>query len=255
MLNTATGGAWTAQTRPNPAARLRLFCFPYAGGGASLFREWADEVPGNVDVCPVQLPGRERRMAEDPFTRMEPLREALAEGLRPLLDLPFAFFGHSMGALIAFEVARELRRSGGPQPTRLFASGCRAPHLPEIQPPTHHLPEAAFLEEIRRMGGMPRELLDAPELLELLLPVLRADMELCETYEHAPGPTLECPVTVFGGQEDPEVPAGDLDSWSELTTGECRVQLFPGDHFFLQTGAPVFLRTLRQELAGVLRSL
>ena len=254
MMFKTESGPWINYRRPNPAARLRLFCFPYAGGGASLYRPWADELPANVEVCPVQLPGRERRLSEPAYSRLDPLVEVLAEELHPLLDLPFAFFGHSMGALIAFELARELRRTGRPQPVHLFVSGRRAPHIPESGRPTHLLPDSEFLEEIRRMNGTPPELLESPEVVALLLPILRTDLALCETYVHYPERPLDCPVSVFGGYDDPEAPHEDLPPWREATTRECRVHMFPGDHFFLHAESAAFVRCLSEDLADALQS-
>jgi medium-chain acyl-[acyl-carrier-protein] hydrolase len=241
---------WLACVQPRPRAAVRLFCFPHAGGGASLFRGWADGLPDTVEVCPVQLPGREARFREPAFTRLRPLTEALAGALRPHLDRPFAFFGHSMGALVAFELARRLSRDGGPQPVRLFVSGCAAPTVRRDGRPLHGLPGSAFRKELRRLQGTPAAVLDNDELMRLLLPTLRADFALCETYAFAPGPHLTCAIGAWGGLGDDTVSCRDLAPWRQQTTGRFRLRLLPGDHFFLQTARRLLLRALGRDLVG-----
>jgi medium-chain acyl-[acyl-carrier-protein] hydrolase len=240
---------WLACARPRPRAAIRLFCFPYAGGGASVFRGWANGLPGSVEVCPVQIPGRETRFREPAFTRLRPLIEALAESLRPHLDRPFALFGHSLGALVAFELTRHLQREGAPEPAHLFVAGCGAPRARGQEPFLHTLPAAEFWKELRRLGGTPAEVLDNEELMELLLPTLRADFALAETYTYVDGPPLTCPVCALGGLDE-EVDRRDLGAWRELTTGPFRLRMLPGDHFFIQTARPLLLRALARELLG-----
>src|SRR5262249_44475104 len=225
---------WLAYVSPRPQAPVRLFCFPYAGGGASVYRGWADGLAGAAEVCPVQLPGRENRFREPVFTRLPPLIEALAEALRPFLDRPFAFFGHSLGALVAFELARRLRRDQGAEPVRLFVSACGAPQTRarrggEIPP----RPAGEFWHEGGRLNGTPTGVLDDGELRELLLPTLRADFAVGETYRYAGGPPLTCPVCALGGLGDETVDRRDLDAWRVRTAGPFRRRLLPGDHFFL----------------------
>jgi medium-chain acyl-[acyl-carrier-protein] hydrolase len=157
----------------------------------------------------------------------------LEEELRPYLDMPFAFFGHSMGALIAFELARKLRRSRGPAPLRLFLSGRRAPHLPPSRRPIHHLPEAEFRQEVRLLEGTPEEVLSNEELMQILLPVLRADFAVCETYVYSAEEPLDMPLSVFGSTNDPEVNREELEAWRSQTTGSMTLRIFEGNHFFL----------------------
>lgn len=199
-------------------------------------------------MCPVQLPGRGSRLSEPLFKRIEPLVEAAAEALLPYMEGPFAFFGHSMGAIISFELAHLLRREHKPQPSHLFLSGRPAPHLIKEEPPTHDLPEPEFIEELRRLKGTPREVLEHPELMSMISPILRADFEICQTYEHLPSPPLECPITVFGGLQDQDVSREQLEGWRDYTSASFAVRMFPGDHFFLQSSAPVMLRMIAQEL-------
>lgn len=172
-MNSSTTGKWISRPRPNPRARLRLFCIAHAGGGASAFRGWADALPPEVEVCLVQLPGRENRLMEKPFDRLDPLVAALTDAVRPWLDLPWALFGHSNGALIGFELARLLRERGLPGPRHLFASGRRAPDVPPQSRLTGHLPDDEFLADLGELGGLPRELLENREIMQMLLPLLR----------------------------------------------------------------------------------
>jgi medium-chain acyl-[acyl-carrier-protein] hydrolase len=241
-------GGWLANPAPNAQAKLRLFCFPYAGGAAGIYRNWAANLPSAVEVCPVHLPGRGKRMRERAFTQVQALVEEIAPALWPATDQPFAFFGHSMGALISFELARHLRREGVAGPAHLFISGRRAPQIPNLDAPTFDLPEAEFLVTLRDLKGTPPEALEHPELMQLMLPLLRADFELCETYAYTPAPPLDCPITVYGGLQDGGVTRTYLEAWSQHTTAAFTLRMMPGDHFYLNTAQPLLLRTLSQEL-------
>ena len=243
---------WITRPRPAPRARLRLFCIAHAGGGASSFRGWADALPAEIEVCPVQLPGRENRVAERPFDRLEPLVEALADVFDSFLTLPFALFGHSNGALIGFELARTLRARGRPGPVHLFASGRRAPDLPSDRQPTHQLDDEAFLADLQELGGLPAVVLEHPELLALLLPVMRADVAIHETYVYREQAPLECPITAYGGLTDPKVSREQLQGWENHTRGPFVMRMFPGGHFYLQDERAAFLRTFSGDLHGVL---
>jgi len=250
MTSTLAATPWLALPKPNPRADMRLFCFPYAGGGVHTFRAWADNLPKSVEVCPVQLPGRGARMMEAPFTQMGPLVQTAAEALLPHLDKPFAFFGHSMGALVSFELARQLRKQNSPEPSRLFVSGCFAPNIPDPYP-LHDLPDSEFLEGLRRLNGMPQEALENAELIHLLLPTLRADCTVTETYTYTDRPPLNCPISAFGGLQDHLLSRDDLDGWRQQTTASFSLRMFPGDHFFLQTAQPLLLQILSRELQGL----
>ena len=250
MTVTSALDSWITCRKPRPQAHLRLFCFPYAGGGVSIFRAWSDSLPADVEVCPVQLPGRGTRLMEPPFTRLSPLIQALAQALFPLMDKPFAFFGHSLGALVSFELARQLRREYAVQPVRLFISADRAPQIPNRDPAIHSLPEGEFLVELRRLNGTPREVLEDEELRQIMLPLLRADFAVYETYGYSTEPPLNCPISAFGGSQDHRVSRSDLEAWREQTSVSFSLRMFPGDHFFLNTTQPVLLRVLSQELRG-----
>ena len=231
----------------NPS--MRLFCLPYAGGGASVYRSWQEAFPAGIEVCGVQLPGREGRVNEAPVTTLAALVPALSDALREWLDRPFALFGHSMGALIAFELARHLQMSGGPVPAVLFASAHHAPHLPRGTARLATLPDPALMEQVRAMGGTPQELLDNRELLELILPVLRADFSMCESYAYQDGPRLALPIEVFGGLDDRTVTHGELTPWSAHTGSRFRIRMLPGNHFFIHAARPLLLRYVAEGLA------
>jgi len=236
--------------KPNPQARLRLFCFPYAGAGASIFRTWSGGLPADVELCPVQYPGRGTRLTETPFTRLAPLVDALAQALRPLLDMPFAFFGHSLGALVGFELARQLRKQSGVQPVRLFVSADRAPQLPSRHRPIHALPVPDFMAELRRLNGTPSKVLEEAELMEIMLPILRADIAVHETYEYSIEPPLGCIISSFGGLEDHRVTRDELEAWRGQTSESFSLRMFAGDHFFVNAAQPLLLQVLSQELRG-----
>jgi medium-chain acyl-[acyl-carrier-protein] hydrolase len=240
--------SWIAGRKPNPRARLRLFCFPYAGGAASVFREWSDGLPADVEVCPIQLPGRGTRLTEPPYSRLSLLVEALIEALLPLLDKPFALFGHSLGSLVSFELARQIWANHQVRPVRLFVSAGPAPQIPRRNSPIHDLPEREFMAELRRLNGIPAELLSNKELMDVVLPSLRADFELFESYRYLSGPPLNCPISTFGGLNDDRVNHDDLEAWRDQTAVSFTIRMFPGDHFFLKSTQPLLLRALSQEL-------
>lgn len=230
---------------------LRLFCFPYAGGTADLYRSWQRWFSPEIDLCLVHLPGRGRRMPEKPFTRIEALVSALAPAMAPEIQVPYALYGHSMGAAISFELARELVCLHSTGPEHLFVSGRRAPQWPNTDPPTYHLPHDEFIAELKRLKGTPEEVLAHPELMELFLGVLRADFEMVDTYEFQPGSLLSCPITVYGGLSDEHVPAESCRAWSEQTSGVCRTRMVQGDHFFVRNPKPDFVNAFRQDVLSV----
>lgn len=234
-----------------PAAR-RLFCFPYAGGGAGIFRGWRTRLPDDVELCPVQYPGRENRLRETPHRSIHTLAAEVVRMLPPLLDLPFAFFGHSMGALVAFEAARELRRRGFPRPFHLVVSGAAAPHLPR-EGASHLLDDEGLVEEVRRMNGTPEGVFEHPELMRILLPLIRADLAACETYAHHDEAPLECSITALAGAADELVRPERMEEWGAHTRGAFELEVVPGDHFFIDRHPAPLLSTLRHTLTGSLR--
>lgn len=194
------------------------------------------------------LPGRESRLRERAYTRMEPIVDALAREIVPFLDRPFAFFGHSMGGSIAFDLARRLRSELGIEPDHLFISARRAPHFPEQTPEIHNLPEPEFIAELAKMNGTPREVLEHAELMEILIPLLRADFEVSHTYRYVPGDPLSCPLTVFGGKDDDTATREQLEGWGLYTTGAFRVHIIDGDHFFINQQAAALLPIISHAL-------
>ena len=248
MNTTQRFDSWVTCPKPNPEASLRLFCFPYAGGSSLIFRTWVNSLPRSVEVCPVELPGRGTQMKLPLFTRMEPLVKAIAPILLPYLDKPFAFFGHSMGGLLSFELARQLRTEYSISPVHLFVSGRRAPQMPSPKPPIHALPETQFKEELQRLNGTPSSVLQNNELMQLLIPILRADFAVLETYIYKNEPPLECSITAFGGLQDQEVSVEELEGWREQSKGSYKLQMFPGDHFFIQSSQALLLQMLAKHL-------
>lgn len=246
----ATHSAWLVRPDPKPQARLRLLCVPYAGVGASVFRPWPALLPPEVELVAIELPGRGTRLREAPYAELAPLVEALLDAVAPVLDRPWAVFGHSMGALVAFALVRALRWQGRDQPVHLFVSARRAPRLPDRFPPLGDLPDAEFVAEIqRRFDGIPPMVLREPDLLRLLLPTLRADVALLEHYVYREEPPLALPITALGGREDDQVDSAELEAWREQTQGAFSVQTFPGDHFFVQTARTALVAALVTGLA------
>ncbi len=250
MPDTLSLGPWVYWYKRNPQACLRLFCFPYAGAGASLFRTWAEAL-SSIEVCPVQLPGRENRITQTSFIHWLPLVETLARALGPYFDIPFAFFGHSMGALLSFELARQLRARGLVEPIHLFVSGHRAPQLPNTTPRLRHLSKPELVRELRRLRGTPEAVLQSAELLDLLLPTLRSDFAICERYVYHPELPLDLPISAFAGIEDRLASPDDLAGWREQTRRSFKLRSYPGDHFFLHTSAcTALLKAIAEDLAN-----
>jgi len=243
---------WFQVPRPVDAPRLRLFCFSYAGGNASTYRDWHRLLPADVEVCSVQLPGRGSRFKERAHTTLNSLLDALQTAIQPYVGVPYAFFGHSMGAQVAFELARRLRDSGARQPACLIVSGRRGPQRPPRNKPIHTLPESQFRDEIRRLNGTPEEALNNPELMDLVSPILRADCQVVETWEYRPSEPIDVPVLALGGVKDKQVSLDDLEDWRSVTKGPFSLELFSGDHFFINQVTESLLNTVSQALNCVL---
>ena len=241
--------------RPAPRARpaLRLFCFPYAGAGASAFREWDRGLPTELEVAAIRLPGRESRFLEEPYESLEPMIEALIEVLALHRDAPFAFFGHSLGALVAYELTCALHDRGAPLPVHLFASGRVAPHLKDPDGDVHKMTDAQLVQELRERGQTPEEVLESEELLEMLLPAVRADFAVAELYRPRSRPPLPLPLTAFGGTADTDVPEFTVRAWADHTSAAFTSRMFPGGHFFLDEHREPLLRAIGEALAPALR--
>lgn len=226
---------------------MRLFCIPYAGGGPSVFRTWSQHLPVDVEVCAVHLPGREIRVNEPAIGNLLYLVRELSDALEPYLDLPYALFGHSIGGLVSFELVRELRRRHGVEPFHLFISGCPSPQLRNTDP-MYDLPEVEFLARLQQLNGTPPEVMSHPELMMLMVPTLRADFSLRDTYRYGVEPPLTCPISAFGGMQDEEVGYEQLEGWREHTTARFHVCLFQGNHFFLRTAQTAVLEAVTASL-------
>jgi medium-chain acyl-[acyl-carrier-protein] hydrolase len=213
-----------------------------------IYREWPTRLPANVEVNIVQLPGRWPRLSENAFTDYASLVRALKPNLLTYQDKPIAFFGHSMGAIISFELARSLRREDSIEPVHLFASGSPAPQFGGLKPRTYDLPDPEFIEELRRLNGTPKDVLENEELMHLMIPNLRADFQVCQTYKYVSEPPFRCPISVFGGLEDREVTRERLEALREETTGAFSVRILAGDHFFLHAATTPFLQAISNDL-------
>ncbi len=227
------------------AARVRtgalpLLCFPHAGGGPSAFKDWGAQLPPSVAVVPMRVPRREN---------MDELVAALADSVQPYFDEPFAFFGHSMGAIVAFELARLLRRRKQPLPRILIASGARAPQFRRGHVPPPEPTEEEFVEALRRLEGTPTEVLDNPNLLRVVLPALRYDASVYRRYVYQEDAPLSCTIRAYGGSTDPNVTRKHLEGWAEQTSAGFAMRLFPGGHFYLQSDRHEFLTSLAADLA------
>jgi medium-chain acyl-[acyl-carrier-protein] hydrolase len=242
-------GPWFP-VRPDPAAAVRLYCFPFAGGGVPAFQAWRELLPAAIDCVPVRLPGRETRLREPAATRVEPLVEALTEVAAEALEPPYALYGHSMGALVAFELARSLRRAGHEPPLGLIVSGRPAPHVPMPGRSIHSVSDDELIRELRALGGLPDVFAANPALLAFFLPLLRADLAVNEAYEHRPEPPLDIPLTALAGAADPRVRAGDVSAWGRHTTGDYRFQVLVGGHFFPFDDPAPTLRVIASRIDG-----
>jgi medium-chain acyl-[acyl-carrier-protein] hydrolase len=248
VTNNSNCSSWFEGIGRNPRARYRLFCFPHVGGSARSFRGWAN-VLHELEVCPVQLPGREKRWREKPFSHVLPLAQAIADVLPD--DKPFAFLGHSMGALLSFELAKELRRRGR-QPVHLFLSALPAPELLSWpDPPLHTLPDDTFVNELKRLNGIPDSVLEDASLMQMWLPTLRADYSVAETYVYSPEPPLDCPISTFAGEQDSIATRERVQKWSNHTSASFSLATFPGGHFFLYDVAPRVSKQILQALGSV----
>jgi len=228
--------------------RLKLFCLPYAGGSAVIYNDWKSELSPEITVVPVEIPGRGKRRRELPLTHIGMIVDTLLNELQAELDAPCAFFGHSMGAVVAYEICRTLAKRGAASPRRLIVAGRRAPHLTPIHPPLHSLPHDELIAELYRLNGTPSEILKDAGVLELVIPILRADCQAAETYSPEIFPLLDCPISTFGGVADRDVTSDALAAWRDLTHGPFKARMFPGDHFFIHSARDWVINAVRLDL-------
>lgn len=240
--------SWIITPKPVHNAKVKLICLPFAGGSSANFRDWPSLLPASVELSAIEIPGRGGRLSEPLMKRIAPLAGAIASAMHPFLDRPFALFGHSMGALTGYELSHLLRSRYQLNPVHLFLSGRGAPQLPPKEKPIHGLSKEEFVQEIKRYNGTPREVLEHEELMDIMIPILRADFEVCETYNYRAKPQLDCPISVYSGLQDPGTNRKNLNSWQEHTRGPFNVRMFPGDHFYLLNAQTDLIHALARDL-------
>ncbi|MFE2099420.1 MULTISPECIES: thioesterase II family protein [unclassified Streptomyces] len=242
--------AWIKRYRPLESPSLRLFCLPYAGGNAGAFHRWAQAPLDGVEVVAVQYPGRQDRFAEECLPDMEALADGVASALVPLLDRPFALFGHSMGASVAYEVALRLEHRYRARPRRVFVSAAASPLRPRSHTDVHLRSDDAMVEWFGELGAMDEAVLADPELRPLVLPAMRADLRLIETYRPPSGRLTTAPVTAYVGDADPGVDPDDARAWQDLTSAEFSFRAFSGGHFYLSDHEEALLADITERLGG-----
>ncbi|WBC16752.1 alpha/beta fold hydrolase [Micromonospora sp. WMMA1998] len=239
--------------RSTATPRIRLYCLPFAGGSAAAYLGWADRLPPDVELCPLQLPGRGARADEPPRTRIAELSAEIAHGIADeRYRLPFVLFGHSMGGLLAYETTQMLRDRGGPEPRRLVVSSARSPdRWNRLRTSSHLGSDAALTTMLRAQGGTPPEFFDHPDLVARAIPILRADLEACERYRYAERPPLTVPIDVLGGRDDPEVDEADLLGWRRHSTAPSSLHVFDGGHFYQESSTDAMFTVLTAVLSGI----
>jgi surfactin synthase thioesterase subunit len=250
----SAGRCFVRLQEPSVPPRLQLYCLPYAGGSARVFQSWRNILPADIALFGVEYPGRGRRISELAIDRIDILASQLVGTLAEVPRGPYALFGHSMGALAAFEMAHQLARCGAPLPILLIVSGHGAASVPSTDRPVHASPDDEFHARLRELNATPPEVLEMPDLLELMMPILRADFRAAETYVPADRPKLDIPIVAYGGLLDPDVSRDQLLAWANETTARCTVRMFPGDHFFLRTAPDNVVATLVRDLTQALQA-
>ncbi|MEO1131185.1 MAG: alpha/beta fold hydrolase [Cyanobacteria bacterium J06639_1] len=247
MISPLIYNNWLIAPQPVLQPRLRLFCFPYAGGTSQIFRTWPNHVPDGVEIVVIELPGRGRRFREKSFERVSPLVRALAEAIAPHLTIPFAFFGHSLGALVSFELARLLRETSNVLPKVLYVSARKAPQLPKSRS-IYHLPDSEFIAEIQKFNGTPTAIFESEEFKQIYLPSLRSDFSIIDRYEYVEKAPLPCPIVTFGGHSDRETNQEDLEAWQAQTSSHHELRMMSGGHFFINTSTVPLLASISSDL-------
>ncbi len=240
---------WVTFPKPQPHAQLRLFCLPFAGGGASIYRSWVNQLSPNIEVCPIQLPARENRYSESAITDAKLMANLVMKELLPFINKPYAIFGHSMGALLAFEVCRSLQAGGHVLPKVVFLSAHRAPHLPRKRDLLYLLPENQFIDRLKAYGGFPDEILNNQEFLNFILPIMRSDMTLCDLYQYEEKElSLNIHFELFVGEQDPEVGFNEMSPWAIHTNQSSSLTTFKGGHFFLRSHESEVIESIKNKI-------
>jgi medium-chain acyl-[acyl-carrier-protein] hydrolase len=236
---------WFISDKPRAETSLRLFCFPYAGGGASIFYDWSKYLPKDISVMAIQMPGHESRMAEELISDINLIIDKLAIAIAPYLGKPYIFYGHSLGALISFELARRLNKINAPLPKHFIVSGRAAPHTPSKKGIIHNLSDQEFIIKLKEYNGLPDIILHNQELLDLFLPIIRADFKLSEGYLYKEDTPLPVPITALAGQDDNNIIIENVALWNKHTTKNFKEYVLPGDHFFIKTECEAVLKIIK----------
>ncbi len=255
MADTVAENKWLVRLDNSTNADLNLYCFPYAGGSSNIFRRWPLYVPPKVKVIPVELPGHGKRLTEAPITDLKDIVMEMGASFGSELREPFAFYGHSMGALLAFELTHYLGKHDLPLPRQLFVSAHLAPHKSADREVIYDLPEDDFVRQIHDLNGTPTEVLQNKELRDLFLPILRADFQVCETYNYHDHPTLDIPITAFCGEDDADVTPSGMEEWRNHTLESFQLEVVSGGHFFIHSEEQRFHHILREKIYKLLLTL
>jgi medium-chain acyl-[acyl-carrier-protein] hydrolase len=234
------------------SAYARVYCLPHAGGTAGIFRYWQKLLPPDIDFCAIEYPGHGSRLGEPLLDTIEQVARSVADAVAAGPNVPYALLGHSMGSLVSFEACHVLAARRAAMPRLLIACGHRAPRAPRSTPPVHEAPHAEFVAHLRELGATPPEVFSSPDLLELMLPILRADFRACETYRPHDRSRLHINIAAYGGLRDADTSRDELFAWQQETTGECVVRMFPGGHFFVSDCADRVVATLERDLREAL---
>ncbi|KGJ86793.1 thioesterase II family protein [Colwellia psychrerythraea] len=240
---------WFVRPNPNPTADLRLICFPYAGGSSTTYLSWVKELPKNVELVIIQTPGRGSRMCEVPYSDMDTLVGDLVKIIPQLLNKPYILFGHSLGSRVAFELMSQLKMLNHPPPIHFIASGSRGPQYLSNNEPIYHLKDEEFINEIRGLNGTPPAVLDNKELMDLFLPMLKADFEIADKYCYNKNETFNCPISVLGGEDDFDITYSKLSGWGEHFTHDAEIHMFVGNHFFIDSNKEGVLKKVNNIIA------